>query len=482
MRLLLIEANDVNKWVGGRAGGNNVHVVPIALVGLASYVRRAVPEVAVKIIESSLDAPADDALRDLLEEFRPDYVGVRAINFFRDEAARIVRVVRRWADVPVVLGGPLPTSMRGTTFDWIPELVLAAVGEGERVLERLLAGECPEQIPGMMSRSPTGVRQVAEEAPLRNLDAVPLPDYSLVDLDKYSRTLSYAYNQRRQGVLVTSRGCPYRCTYCFQPGDSKMRLRSASHVFEEIEVLVRERDVQDFYIVDDVFNVHRRRALEVLRLLKEASLGVRLYFVNGLRVDLCDREMVDALVEGGTVWVAFAVETASPRIAALVRKTIDLAHARDIIGYAQSAGIVVNVNTMFGFPTETAAEAQMTLDYLGTLPHPSLLPYHFNLRGYHGCEIVDQAEAAGWDRAAFLEHGLKSYNDLPPGSPTFSRHEQIAHLIQYHERFGLKNQEHVAWSVKTLRNISYRDEEIVAMYSVLLNRPVASVDELLSMP
>jgi hypothetical protein len=59
--------------------------------------------------------------------------------------------------------------------------------------------------------------------------------------------------------------------------------------------------------------------------------------------------------------------------------------------------MVVNVNTMYGFPTETGADAQQTLDYLARLHMPSLLPYHFCLRGYEGCEIVDQAAEAGWD-------------------------------------------------------------------------------------
>jgi hypothetical protein len=292
--------------------------------------------------------------------------------------------------------------------------------------------------------------------------------------------LSYAYNQRRQGVLVTSRGCPYRCTYCFQPPDSKLRLRSARGVVREIETLVRDHGVRDLYVVDDIFNVHRKRALEVFERLIDAKLGVRLYFVNGLRVDLCDPAFVDRMIEAGTVWVAFAIESAHPRIAEMIKKKIDLERAHEVISHAQRAGIVVNVNTMFGFPTETAAEARVTLDWLGSLPHASILPYHFNLRGYHGCEIVEQAEAAGWDREAFLAGGLGSYNDLPAGSPTFSRREMMEHAIEYHQRFGLASAEHLGWSVAVLRNIGYTDVEIIDMYSVLLNRRVNSVEELYS--
>lgn len=492
MRVLLIEANEAGKWVGGRSGRPGVHVVPLALLGLASCVRSALPGTEVRVCESSLDAPTDAELTALLNDFRPDLVGLRAINFFREEARRIVRGVRRWnPSIPLVLGGPLPTALGARAFEWFPELEMAAVGEGEGILTGLVSRRRPPgDIPGLLLRSelreaglepaggPTAGRKAPTAGIVADLDALPTPDYSLVDLDRYAGCLSYAYNQRRQGVLLTSRGCPYRCTYCFQPGDGKVRLRSAESVVREIEQLTQDHGIRDYYVVDDIFNVHRGRALRIFELLRRAKLGIRLYFVNGLRVELCDQEFVDRMLEAGTVWVAFAVESAHPRIAKMVKKEVDLAHAHRIISAVQSAMIAVNVNTMFGFPSETAAEAQVTLDWLGTLPHPSLLPYHFNLRGYHGCEIVEQAEAAGWDRDAFLETGFQSYNDLPRGSPTFSRREQIEHLIQYHERFGTKNEAHLRWSVEVLRKIEYTDREIVDLYSVLLNRPLAGLSEL----
>jgi len=478
MKVLLIETNDVARWVGGRAGGKNVHVVPIALMGLAAYVQRELPDVEVRILESSVDVPDDAALASELESYRPDLVGLRSVSFFREEMARIVRAVRAWRNVPVVVGGPIAAAMGKAVLDWIPELDLAAVGDGERTLLRLLRGDPPESIPGLLVRGALGPRSAGPAEVVRSLDSLPLPAYSCIDLARYSRCLSYSYNQRRQGVLVTSRGCPYRCTYCFQPPQSELRLRSAESVLSEIETLARDHDVSDFYVVDDVFNIQRRRALRIFDRLIEAKLGVRLYFVNGLRVDLCDRMFIDRMIEAGTVWVAFAIESAHPRIAEMIKKKLDLDHAREIISYTQRGGIAVNVNTMYGFPTETAEEARVTLDWLATLPHASILPYHFNLRGYHGCEIVDQAEAAGWDREAFLQSGFRSYHDLPAGSPTFSRQEMMAHAIEYHQRFGLASPEHIAWSVGVLRNIGYTDAELVDMYSVLLNRRVSSVAEL----
>jgi anaerobic magnesium-protoporphyrin IX monomethyl ester cyclase len=476
MKLLLIEANE-DAWIGGRVG-RGMHVVPVALLGLAAFVRRQVPDAEVRVVESSLAAASDRELAGLLADFEPDLVGIRSLNLFAHRVGWLVRSIRRWRSVPVVVGGPIAAALGSKLFAEVPELDLLAVGEGESTLARLVSGHSPAEIPGLLVRGPAGVAATGEAPCPSDLDALPFPDYSLIDLDHYAHQLSYAYNQRRQGVLLTSRGCPYRCTYCFQTSHAPVRLRSAANVFAEIERLALDHDVRDLYVVDDVFNLSRRRALEICERVARSGLGVRLYFVNGLRIDLCDEELLDRMVEAGTVWVTFGVETAHPRIAELIRKRVDLDRARDLVAYAQNLGMAVNIDTMFGFPTETPAEARATLDWLGSLPHPSLLPYHFNLRGYEGCEIVEQAAAAGWDREAFLATGSSSYHDLPLGTPSFSRSEMLAHLVEYHRRFGLSNREHLGWSIGVLRRIGYSDAELVDMYSVLLNRPVGSVTEL----
>ena len=505
-RLLLIEANDNTRWVGARVGPK-VHVLPIALMGLAAHAKTARTDLEVRIVETSLQASSDEALRGIIEEFRPTWIGVRSISLFIDEVRRVVAVARGCTDAPLLLGGPIATALGRALFEDVAGLDYIAVGEGEPVLAALVAGTELGAIEGVVTRvqparapsathagrnlaviavaaehRPDVDRPKADRRRSPDLDTLSFPSYELVDLDNYRRSLSYAYNQRRQGVLVTSRGCPYSCTYCFQISDVPARLQSAERVITDITRLRNEFGVEDFYFVDDLFNLNRKRALEVFSQLIERRLNVRLYFVNGLRVDLCDEAFVNRMVEAGTVWVTYAIESACPRVQTLIRKKIDLDYARRIINHTQRQGIVVNVNTMFGFPTETPEEAQMTLDYLGSLEHPSLLPYHFNLRGYPGCEIVDQAEQSGWNRETFLATGFSSYGDLPAGSPTFSRHEMMQHMLQFHERYGLANRTHLAFSVHTLRRIGYSDQEIVDMYTVLMNRQLRGVDELLGVP
>jgi hypothetical protein len=140
--------------------------------------------------------------------------------------------------------------------------------------------------------------------------------------------------------------------------------------------------------------------------------------------------------------------------------------------------VAVNISTMYGFPTETREMAQRTLDWLGELPKPSLLPYHFCLRFFPGCEINQQAIEAGWDADRMGLTSRFSYNDMAMSTPTLSKHEMNEIQIEYHRRFGLSNPAAVNAAVRTLRSIGYDDTDIVHMYSVLKRKVIREVSEL----
>lgn len=473
-RVLLIEANDQRRWVGSRVVPE-VHIPPIGLLYVASSARLHHPDVHVEILETSLEARTDDELISKLAEIRPDVVGIRSISLFEDELRRVASVTRRVLDVPIIAGGPIATARRGSLLKAIPEIDLLVVGEGELTFSHLLAGTATN---GLVLRQGDHLVDSGDGDVTDNLDELPFPDYSLIDVGKYQKHLSYAYNYRRQGVLLTSRGCPFLCTYCNTFAGKTARLRSAENVVAEMDQLSREHGIEDFYVVDDIFNMDRKRTAEVFRTIIRLNQNWRLYFVNGLRADLMTRELVDLMADAGTVWVTYAIESGSPRIQKLVKKNMHLDRALEVINYSQARGLVVNVNTMYGFPTETAAEAQETLDYLARLQMPSLLPYHFCLRGYDGCEIVQQAAEAGWDTSAFLADGDLSYHDLPNGTNTFPHGEMLDHVLKYHRQFGLHNRQHLLRSIGILRQNGYSDRDLVDMYSVLQNRPFHRVEDI----
>jgi len=482
-RVLLVEANNMGKWVGTTMP-YEVHIPPLGLMYLASHARKVLPGVEFRIVESSLSSPDLSSLENdhfirILNEFQPDIVGVRSIAFFLEELQRIASLVRAHSDATLVAGGPIVQAYKRRLFQEVPELEIAVKGEGERVFANLLAGAPLSSIAGLLYRTEDGVVENEDQLEVEDIDSLPVPAYDLIDLDQYKRQLSYAYNHRRQGILLTSRGCAYHCTFCFTHWKG-IRLRSAANIFEEIKQLHDQHGIEDFYVVDDIFNVNAKRALGLFDLIVAAGLKVRLYFVNGLRADITSEAFVDRAIEAGAVWFTYAVESGTDEIQRLVEKRLDLEKARRVIAYTQRQNVAVNVSTMYGFPTETRELAQRTLDWLSELPKPSLLPYHFCLRFFPGCEINQQALDAGWDPARLELTSRFSYNDMPLGTPTLSKQDMYGIQLEYHRRFGLSNPAAVDGAVRTLRSIGYSDTEIVHMYSVLKRKVIHHVGDLMT--
>ena len=487
-RVLLVEANNMGKWVGTTMP-YEVHIPPLGLMYLASYARAALPGVEFRIVESSLsspdlssledDSPEKDRLIRVLNEFQPDVVGIRSIAFFLEELQRIASLVRAHSDAKLVAGGPIVQAYKRRLFQEVPELEIAVKGEGEKVFANLLSGSPLSSIAGLLYRTDDGVVENEDQLEEEDIDSLAFPAYDLIDLGEYQRQLSYAYNHRRQGILLTSRGCAYHCTFCFTHWKG-IRLRSAANIFEEIKQLHDQHGIEDFYVVDDIFNVNSKRALKLFDLIVAAGIKIRLYFVNGLRADITSEEFVDRAIEAGAVWFTYAVESGTDEIQRLVEKRLDLEKARRVIAYTQRQNVAVNISTMYGFPTETRELAQRTLDWLSELPKPSLLPYHFCLRFFPGCEINQQALEAGWDPARLELTSRFSYNDMPLGTPTLSKQDMYGIQLEYHRRFGLSNPAAVDGAVRTLRSIGYSDTEIVHMYSVLKRKVIHNVGDLMT--
>src|ERR1019366_6531710 len=273
-RVLLVESNNMSKWVGTTMP-YEMHVPPLGLMYLASYARTALPEIDFRIGKSSLSGPDDERFIHILNEFKPDVVGVRSIAFFLEELQRIASLVRAHSDAKLVAGGPIVQAYKRRLFQEGPELEIVVKGEGEKVFANLLSGSPLSSIAALLYRTDDGVVENEDQLEEEDIDSLAFPAYDLIDLGEYQRQLSYAYNHRRQGILLTSRGCAYHCTFCFTHWKG-IRLRSAANIFEEIKQLHDQHGIEDFYVVDDIFNVNSKRALKLFDLIAAAGIKIRL--------------------------------------------------------------------------------------------------------------------------------------------------------------------------------------------------------------
>ena len=342
---------------------------PLGILYVAASLRSKLGagNVDIRICDFKLSRARSNALQKELEEFPADIIGISALSFEAEEAAKLALQARELSPHSlIVLGGPHAHSEKtqiaeSGLYDWV------FYGEADysfaETVGRWQKGQSLEGVDGLIWRSEKGYSENPAATPLKNLDAVPMPAWDLVDFDAYARQPNQNTNLRgrRYAPIFTSRGCPYKCTYCHDIFGRKFRFRSADNVLAEIEHLQQNYGVDEFQIIDDIFNFHRPRLFAICKALKNKK--VHLCFPNGLRADLLTKEIVDALVDAGTYQTAIAVETVTPRLQELIRKDLNIPRVQQAIGWLGRRGVIVKGFFMIGFPTETVEEIKATIDF-----------------------------------------------------------------------------------------------------------------------
>ena len=252
--------------------------------------------------------------------------------------------------IPILFGGAHASGNPEQCLQDAADFVL--VGEGEITLPRLLDSlrDKPSASRLWVGTPP----DIEEESP---------PAYDLVDMEAYLRGPSpwFFPGGRRAFPLLTSRGCPYRCSYCHSIHGKKFRGISPDRVVDHIASLAARYRVDEVMIVDDIFNADLERAKEICRQLIRRQLPVQLQFPYGLRADRCDRELIRLLRLAGTHYFGMAVETASLTRMKSIGKNLNIETCWRTAAWAHEEGIEVCGFFMIGFPGESLDDVRATI-------------------------------------------------------------------------------------------------------------------------
>ena len=366
---------------------------PMGLMYVGASLKQAGHEP--RIHDCGIDHQDLHVLQRTLREWKPDFIGLSIIITELEETKRIMKIIRETLpDVPVTFGGPWPSANPEEAIrDYGADFVV--IGEGELVFPELIDAinrKLPtDVIPGTASPVNGSVkinegRYLTED----ELNALPFPAWDLLDHNLYAKMPSFScVGSRSYMTIVTSRGCPFKCIYCHQTMGKTFRRRSAQSVLAEMEELRFKYGFKEFEILDDCFNLDRRRMLEILSGLPEKIKDARLHFPNALRTDMLEPEDMTLFKRAGTVSVHFAIESTSPRLQKMIQKNLDLEKASRAIDASVRAGIYSTGYFMIGFPTETFTEASATVDFAVTSRlHRALF---FNPKPFPGTPLAKMA-------------------------------------------------------------------------------------------
>lgn len=350
-------------------------VPPMGLLYLAA-VLRARGGHEIHLLDTRLERDWRGALRRSLEGFRPELVGLSMLTIEATHARLLSQAVRSWSPrVPVMVGGPHATARPDDTLA-LTGADAVVVGEGEEVVTPLAAalldGALPD-LPGVV----TGAREGGDPggpwplqpAPAPDLDELPLPAWDLADLERYGRHQSMSsLSPWRYAPIITSRGCPWRCTYCHSIHGRRYRTRGLDSIAAELDLLQRRLGAGVIELLDDNFNASPARGKQILELFCQRGGRLRPAFPNGVRADQVDGEMLDLFVRSEARFISFAIESGDAQIQEASRKRLDLFAARRAIEGAADRGLYTNGFFMLGFPGETWAQMQRTLRFSLSAP------------------------------------------------------------------------------------------------------------------
>jgi anaerobic magnesium-protoporphyrin IX monomethyl ester cyclase len=366
MRILLLRAKpDFMDMVIG---------IPSGLAWIASTAERLNHEV--EILDLALEKRqdvADRILESRVKAKKYDLVGVTAMTVEYESAARAARMVKQLdPQVQIVFGGQHATIK--------PEEVVSedfcdyvVKGEGEAVFAELITalstGGSLENVKGVAFKRNGEIRRADDHDPIMDLDRLPWPAYHLLEVERYFKATSARTSPKNERCIqiFTSRGCPWRCTYCHDLFGKSFRARSAENVLGEIKMLYDQWGIREFMIEDDIFNMDMVRAKKVFDLIKENGIRAHFQFNNGLRLERFDEELVRKMAEGGTHFIAIAVESASPRIQKMIKKNLRLDKAAEALSWMRKYKIRTLGFFMLGFPTETVEEINETIRFASEL-------------------------------------------------------------------------------------------------------------------
>jgi amino acid adenylation domain-containing protein len=318
----------------------------------------------------------------------------------------------------------------------------------------------------------TGVR-----AQVTRLDELPIPDRSLVNYDAYMPHTGQAWVKHSLAILA-SRGCPYKCAYCHKIWPGRHVVRSAENIFAEVK-LFYDMGVRRFVIVDDIFNLDAQNSRRFFQLLVDNQLAVRLFFPNGLRGDLLTSDYIDLMAAAGTVSVALALETASPRLQKLIRKNLNIEKFRDNLEYLCKTypQIISELFTMIGFPGETEEEALMTLDFIKSIDNIHF-PYINILRIYANTDMYRMAIESGISPRAIFDSENLYFHELPDTLP-FDKNFALKLQTDFLNGYFLSKERLLRVLPRQMKILS--EEEIVQKYNSYLQARIGSLPELLHM-
>lgn len=367
MKILLINPFGSN-WIEGLRDDTEraVRLAPMGILFVASYLMKNGFDVDIHNCRGGERGSAD--LMSKVISLKPDLIGFTATTSgFMDAYRRVMEIKRVMSDVKIVFGGVHVSALREKILESFPLIDFLVTGEGEMAMTDLAGGKDPRTIQGVISRDAQGIQSAGFRTDLCELDDLPFPAYrKLEGFPKFFEPPLFNYPRAPSATIISSRGCPYQCSYCDRSVFRRsFRFNSAVYLYEQMALLKKDFKVRHIFFYDDLFTFHRKRVEEFCGLLRKRPLHMT--FNCAVRVGHADDELLKTLKASGGWMVSIGMESGDQELLERHKSTVTLNQIRETVRRIQKNGMRVKGLFMMGLPGETEQTVQRTVDFIEEL-------------------------------------------------------------------------------------------------------------------
>ena len=298
----------------------------------------------------------------VLRSFQPDVVGITTMTPKIASALRTASVCKKYNnDLITVIGGPHATIKPDEILQY-EDVDFVISGEGETTMVELIAAiengikDKFQDINGLAYRRNGIVVKNEYREFIQDIDTIPFPARDLlIEQENYS--------PEDLAIIMTSRGCPFSCTFCFKGmWGRKVRCRSIDNVIEEIKHVIEKYNARQFSFKDDSFTLDRKRIIELCD--KLIAQEIKISWECTTRVDLIDEHLLKRMISAGCNIVKVGIESGSETVLKAINKNVTLEQVKRATGLFNKHGIFWSAYFMIGLPNETEEDVLKTLQFM----------------------------------------------------------------------------------------------------------------------
>jgi magnesium-protoporphyrin IX monomethyl ester (oxidative) cyclase len=409
-------------------------MAPIGILTLAAWLEKHGHAAAVHDCMGPHAPPSVEENARAVLATQPDLVGFSATTSgFMDGADIAAYIKKQCPEIKTFFGNVHASSIGGALLEHFPEIDYLCIGEGEGALLDLADGKAPADVDNIVYRHGERIVANPRRPRLLELDDLPFPAYEkLPGFPRHYHLPLFSYERRWGATMVTSRGCPYTCSFCDRTVfERQYRYNSAENIYAHMQHLRDRFGVRHINFYDDLFTAQKKRVHELCELLIARPLGM--HFNCAIRTGHTSDEMLRLLKRAGALMVSMGIESADPGMMQRHKAGVTLAAVRTTVEKIHAAGLRAKGLFIFGLPGETPETLKATSDFILSLDLDEMNMTKFS--PMYGAPIWD--ECVGGESGEFNEDwrlmNCLNFVFLPKG---FSSREEMDALYNWHiQRF-----------------------------------------------